>query len=319
MVGKLTPDTELSCSRLPAVMGYSPYRTPNDELAVSIDAMEGKSRTWEGNEATNWGNTLEPIILQTAAQRLGCSLEIPTKPFAAPNGTKLNASLDGIIKPPGRVTVEHDPAKGIYVIGADKIVLDGPGVLESKLTQTAAEDEPAAHRGPLQLQGCMYCAGLQWGAVAVLYRGIELRVFLYEKRLDIVAEIVRAVAEFERRKLAKDWYPPVSIADAARVYAKAEDDVPPVDLPDDAADLIMDLLTAKEVMKAAEQTIEATTSALMAMLGNALEGRVTVDDTTYRVRWPMRTYKPQPAKTTPAKEGYTIRMKTLDIKIADAA
>lgn len=41
MVGKVTPDTMLSASRLPAVMGYSKYRSPNDELLATIDALNG--------------------------------------------------------------------------------------------------------------------------------------------------------------------------------------------------------------------------------------------------------------------------------------
>jgi hypothetical protein len=53
----------------------------------------------------------------------------------------------------------------------------------------------------------------------------------------------------------------------------------------------------------------------MEMLGNHTEGLVTDNDgTQYRVRWPIRKYKAQPAKTTPAKEAYQIRLKTLDIK-----
>ena len=33
MVGKLTPDNMLSASRIPALMGLSPYTTPNELLA----------------------------------------------------------------------------------------------------------------------------------------------------------------------------------------------------------------------------------------------------------------------------------------------
>lgn len=324
MVGKLTPDTVMSCSRLPAILGLSPYASPNDELARTIDALEGRSSTWAGTEAAEWGNRLEPVILETMSDRLGLDvLHIPTTPYAAPDGIQLNASLDGVgamAHPNLTLRVTTDPIKGIYVVGATELVLRGPGVLESKLTNSAPEDEPAAHRGPIQLQGCMLCTGYEWGAIGVLYRGTELRVFVYQRNEERIAEIIAAVADFERRKQGPDWYPPVSTADAAKTWSNAEPDAPPVTLPVDAVDLIDDLMVARQTIKAAEEIAEATQAALMEMLGNHVEGIATDrDGTVYRVRWPSRTYKPQPAKQTPAKAGYTVRQKTLDVRVLETA
>ncbi len=64
MVGKLTPNDILSCSRLPAVLGFSKFRTANDELKVSIDALHGKEPEFISNEAMEWGNRLEKDILK---------------------------------------------------------------------------------------------------------------------------------------------------------------------------------------------------------------------------------------------------------------
>jgi len=324
MVGKLTPDTVMSCSRLPAILGLSPYASPNDELARTIDALEGRSSTWAGTEAAEWGNRLEPVILETMVERLGLDvLHVPTTPYAAPDGIQLNASLDGVgsmVNPGLTIRLKTDPDKGIYVVGQNEIVLKGAGVLESKLTNSAPEDVPAPYRGPIQLQGCMLCTGYEWGAIGVLYRGTELRIFVYARDEARIAEIISAVDEFERRKQGPDWYPPVSTADAARTWSNAEPDAPPVNLPTDAVDLIDDLIVARETIKAAEEIAEVTQAALMELLGNHTEGLATDrDGTVYRVRWPSRTYKPQPAKTTPAKAGYTVRQKTLDIKVLEPA
>lgn len=321
MVGKLTPISELSCSRLPSVMGFSPWKTPNDELAETIDALDGKPpRAWNGNEATRWGDRLEPMILTEVASRLGVMLETPDKPFRAPDGLALNASLDGIGHPQQEpFAVVTNPELGIYVIGADRVIIDGPGVLESKLTQNAPEDEPAAYRGPIQLQGCMLCTGMTWGAIGVLYRGIELRVFVYPRLQTVIDQITDAVTQFERRKIERDWYAPVSTADAAKTWATPSESAPPIELPADAVDLIDDILTAKEIIAAAETTLDAAQAALMEMLGNSVEGIATDSDgTRYRVRWPVRKYKAQPAKTSPAKEAYQVRQKTLDIKTVEA-
>lgn len=316
MVGKLTPNTELSCSRLPAVMGYSPWATANDELAITVDAMLGVERQWNGNETTDWGNTLEPIILETAASRLGLELEIPTVPFPAPKGVALNASVDGIVRPTGEVfTLVTDPARGIYVIGADQVTIDGPGILESKLTSSPPEAEPAAYRGPIQIQGCMLCTGCSWGAVAVLYRGIELRIFVYPRNEDLIAEIIKTVADFEFRKRGPEWYPPVNRADAVKVWGRGEDDAPPIPLPDEAGNVVADLLDAKERIERDEAIVEAASTAIMEMMGNHTQAHVTLPDgDAYRIKWPMRRYKAQPEKVTPAKAAYEIRLKSLDIK-----
>lgn len=323
MVGKLTPEDVLSCSRLPAIMGLSPYSTPNDELAKSIDALDGKFKTWDGNEATRFGNLLEPVILAQMMERLRLDTFIaPTTPFSAPNGVALNASLDGVGAPGPQTTIriKTDVDRGIYLIGCDELAITGPGVLESKLTSAPPEDEPAAHRGPIQLQGCMLCSGYEWGAIGVLYRGVELRIFVYRRDDSVISQIVDLCADFERRKTSLDWYSPVSTSDAANVWNKADDSAPPIELIPDTIDLMEDILTAKEIIKAAEETIDQCSAALMEAIGNHLEATATDEDgTKYRVRWPMRNYKAQPEKITPAKEAYQKRAQTLEIKVVEKA
>jgi predicted phage-related endonuclease len=72
MVGKLTPDTIISASRIPVLLGASPYASPNDLLREIVDIVHHDVRPtpWDGNEATRWGDRLEPVILGEAAQRL---------------------------------------------------------------------------------------------------------------------------------------------------------------------------------------------------------------------------------------------------------
>jgi hypothetical protein len=304
-------------------MGLSPYSTPNDELAKTIDALAGKTSTWEGNEATEFGNLLEPIILRTMVQRLRLDTFVePTTPYAAPDGIALNASLDGVGSPgpQTRILIRTDTDRGIYLIGCDELAITGPGVLESKLTANLPEEEPAAHRGPIQLQGCMLCSGYNWGAIGVLYRGVELRIFVYPRDQTMIDKITDLCADFESRKIAQDWYSPISATDAANTWKHGDDTAPPIDLIPESIDLMEDILTAKELIKAAEATIDECSAALMEILGNHVEGIAVDDDgTKYRVRWPMRNYKAQPEKVTPAKEAYQKRSQTLEIKIVDKA
>jgi hypothetical protein len=119
-----------------------------------LAAIEGKPdpKPFNGNEACDWGDTLEGVILTTAADRLGLTdLQLEhdavfhdTLPFAV--------SLDGTADGGLGHNVDTDWSKGI-ICPNGPVWVDGLGVLESKLTSNKPEDAPAPHRGPLQLQG----------------------------------------------------------------------------------------------------------------------------------------------------------------------
>ena len=278
MAGKLTDDREMSASRLPGLMGFSKYSTPNDELQFSINAIDGKERPDIGNEAMAWGNTLEPVILTQAAQRLGLEsfdVEI-TKPYTHPD-IALQCSLDGIGFGNGQ-EITSDPDKGIYVVGQDTIVLDGPGVLEAKLTKTMPEDVPHLARGPIQLQGQMLVTGHKWGAVCVLYQGIELRVFLFARHPETQQAISQAVELFDSKLLKYketgeiDWYPPASSKEMDRIYptAASKEEVP---LPLNISELAQGILENKAAIKAAEASIDEAEKLIKEALGQAEKGR----------------------------------------------
>lgn len=199
MVGKVTSDTMMSCSRLPGIFGVSKYSKPNDELRTSIAAMDGIAREDITNEAMRWGNALEPLILQEAASRLKLQGLQTDWPVAQRHPEwPLQCSLDGMIEGDGR-TLTTDPDAGIFLIGSEEIVLQGPGVLEAKLTRVWPEKAPAIYRGPLQMQGQMAIMGASWGAVCVLYQGVELRIFVFESDLNVQEAIRQKTYEFDAK------------------------------------------------------------------------------------------------------------------------
>jgi predicted phage-related endonuclease len=314
MAGKLTDDREMSASRLPGLMGFSKYSTPNDELQYSINAIDGKERPDIGNEAMAWGNTLEPVILQQAAQRLGIddfNTNI-TEPYKH-RTLAFQCSLDGVGFGFGQ-EVFTDPDKGIFVVGQDSIVLDGPGVLEAKLTKTMPEENPHLARGPIQLQGQMLVTGHKWGAVCVLYQGIELRVFLFAPHDGTQTAIAQSVTEFQqkldtyRETGAIDWYPPASSKELDRIFPSAIKDE--IELPNTVADLAKGIMENKAAIRAAEGSIEEAEKLIKQQLGQAEKGRVG----NIVISWPMRNYKAAAERLVPAKEAYSVRQSTLSIK-----
>lgn len=315
MAGKKTPDDIMSASRLPALLGLSRYATPNDELVYSINAIKGNEREDKSNESMRWGDRLEAMILNEAAERLQLS-ELATEFDAAfyHQTLPLCCSLDGYADGRGQI-IRTDEDAGIYVIGAEQIELAGHGVLEAKLTAVSPEEVPALYRGPVQLQAQMDILQAKWGAVCVLYQGTALRIFLFEPHVQTLATIKSAVLEFQD-KLEKfkangeiDYYPPANSKDADRMFPAAADDKV-VDLPAKAEQLANQILAAAADIKEAEKKRSEAETELKAMLGDASKGLCG----TYEIRWPMRSYKAQPEKIVPAKAAYTIRQSTLAVK-----
>lgn len=314
MAGKLTDDREMSASRLPGLLGFSKYSTPNDELQYSINAIDGKERPDIGNEAMGWGNTLEPVILSEACVRLGIAGDFRIdKPYKH-HEIALQCSLDGIGFGEGQ-EITADPDKGIFVVGQDSIVLDGPGVLEAKLTKTMPEETPHLARGPIQLQGQMLVTGHKWGAVCVLYQGIELRVFLFAPHSVTQNAIVKAVNDFDSkldsyRKTGEiNWYPPIGSKDVDKIFPAAVDKQEK-DLPHEAEQWAGVLLQAKDDIREAEKTIDLAEKKLKEMMGQAEVGRAG----NVVIKWPMRHYKPQPERLVAAKEAYSVRQSSLSVK-----
>lgn len=313
MVGKLTPNDILSCSRLPAVLGFSKYRTANDELKVSIDALHGKEPDFNSNEAMDWGNKLEKTILAESATRLGLeSYDLEHDKAYFHKDIPLACSLDGTAK--GNDTVIYtDIDKGIYVMNQDSIKLSGTGILEAKLTGQDVEDTPAVYRGVIQLQGQMDIMEASWGALCVLYRGTQLRIFLYQYNEDQVNMVRQAAMEFNekiekyKRDSEIDWYPLATSAEATRIFDHAEKEtieIPEIEIQAEK------IITLREAIAEAEEAIDRLQRNIMDQMRDAEichAGR-------YKISWPMRQYKAQPAKTVPAKEGYVIRQSKLSIR-----
>ena len=314
MVSKVTPDDMLSASRLPALMGLSKYRSPNDELQYSIGAMQGEVVRTEGNEAMAWGNELEPVILREAARRLRLIDLVTEHPEAKFHpDVPLCCSLDGTADGGGQI-ITTDPDQGIFVVGQDQIELAGTGVLEAKLTSVSPEDTPALYRGPIQLQAQMDIVQARWGCIAVLYQGTELRLFLFAPHAALVDRIYGLATDFQRRldtwkrSQTIDWYPPMSSKDADRMFPQADEAA--IDLGSEGERLARQIIDAKKTISQAEAEREEAEKALKTMLRTASRGTAG----NIEIKWPMRNYAATPQKIVPPKAAYSVRQSTLSVK-----
>ena len=317
--GKLTPDDQLSASQLAALAGASPWSSPNDVLTTVTNAILGKPREPLVSEAADWGTALEGIVATKAMERLGLTdyqldhskaYQHPARPLAC--------SIYSTAEGEGKV-VHHDPDKGIYVMNdSGQITLDGVGVVEIKTTATEPVESPELYMGPIQLQAQMEILGhLKWGAVAILFRGSKLRIFLFERHLPTIQMIVDMVTEFSKKVETfkdsgeLDWYPPTDNKDAQRTWGnRGDEDAPPIELVGATDNIIDELLDAKAEIKRLEEVIDDCEKSLKERLQEHTVGTTS----RYRVTWPMRHYKATAERVVPAKPASTIRLNTIQIK-----
>jgi predicted phage-related endonuclease len=224
----------------------------------------------------------------------------------------LATSLDGTA-PGNDTTIYTDIDKGIYVMGCDSIKLDGYGILEAKLTAQEVESEPALYRGVIQLQGQMDIMKAKWGALCVLYKGTTLRIFLYPINEDYINMIHNATEDFQER-LDKykanqeiEWYDLQNSFEASRVFDRAEKST--IELPEIE-------IQAEKIIELREKImeLEGAIDRLQINIMEQMRDNEVCNAGRYKISWPMRQYKAQPAKTVPAKEAYVIRQSKLSIK-----
>lgn len=315
MVGKVTPNTMLSASRVPALLGHSKYETPNGVLTSVLNALQDVETPFETNEAMHWGNMLEIPILLEASGRLGLSnvrLDHPKAYFHpdAPIACSLDGNGDG-----NGLVVKDNPDAGVYVVGAESITLDGVGVLEAKLTSSYPEDYPALSRGPLQLQAQMDITGAKWGAVCVLYQGTELRIFLFAPHEETQALIRKKAFELESKIThwsetgEVEWYDPATPKEYDKKWP-GDPNLDSVDLGEWGATLAERIVKAKKQIETLETKITEDETELKELLGNATKAHAE----EFRISWPIRNYAAQPEKVVPAKPAHSMRQSTVTIK-----
>lgn len=315
MVGKLTPNDQLSASEIPVLMGASRFMTVNQLLKQKMDVISGIEPEFKSNESMDWGNRLEPMILNESAVRLGLGNPKTNhdKPYFH-ESLPFACSLDGSVKGNGK-TIMTDLDKGIVCANADEVVMEGEGILEAKLTAHDIESatELPLYRGVLQLQMQMDTYGAKWGAVCVLYKGTTLKVFIYQRDEEVIAKMHEAILDFQRR-LDKyknndevEWYDIEDPREAASIFdepEKTETDL------SHKSDLVKRIVELREMMA----DLEEQEKKLQVDIMNEMRDHAYGIAGDYKVTWTTINYKATPEKVVPAKPARTIRANKLKIR-----
>lgn len=309
--GKLSSDKHASCSGLPALFGESLHETRNEYFQSRLDARAGKNVRSEKGIYAEMGDILENPILQKAVEKLNLiNLEKNITEAVRHKDYPLQGSIDGIAEAPNLIIKPDNDL--IFTEDDEDIHLMGKGILEAKATsmQPETNQKPPLWRGVLQVKGLMAITGYSWAAIATLYRSTNLKLCLYKRDFDFENKLKDTIIDFEKRLANKDYYPPVTLKDTSILYPKVNPELQ-ADLDNEEATALCDQITnCKEQKKILDDVETKAQIRLQELMGNASVG---IND-KYKITWGSKTFRPQPEKTIPAKEGYTIRNKTITVR-----
>jgi len=310
MVGKLSDDSRMSASRIPVLYCWKygeghAYSTPNDELRRSIAAASGDYDRGDIGEPGIVGNLLEPALVSSVSDALGIPEPSMSPGVRTSEDGTFQASLDGLSVCDTPVTVGASELVEIDG-GEESITLSGPIPIECKVTSDFRRDEIPLARGPIQLQAQMMSVGADFGVIVTLYRGIERQIKIYRADPEVQRRISELCADFQQRVESENYYPPVSVDDAAKTHESAQGEI---DLP--AAEGKVERLDS---LRQQQKDLETEINDLQTEIMTEMQEAETARCGGYLVKWPVRHYKAQPEKVTPAKDARDVRLKSLQIK-----
>jgi hypothetical protein len=310
MVGKLSDDRLLSGSRIPVLYLWQygdghPYSTPNDELRKSINAKHGQFDRFDMGEPGIVGNLLEPPLVESACEMLGLpEPELSPPVYTAEDGS-FQCSLDGLTHCPVPTTIFADDVVEIHG-GESSIEISGPIPIECKCTSDFRRDEIPLYRGPVQLQMQMMAVNAKFGILITLHRSIERHIKIYRADPEMQDRIRQICHDFRDRVETENMYKPVNADDASKTYSSAAGDIELAEYDD----RVERLLRLREDEKSIKNEIDALQTEIMQQMQDAETARCG----RYLVKWPMRNYKAQAQRVVPAKDAYSVRLKSLQIK-----
>ena len=294
---------ELGCSELPSIVetndGFTGYTSRNDVLKRHIDARIGghvDNRLGDVNARVRAGNYMEGPIGKMVLDKLNqigkVSTEIPIEADRNPLVPGLGSSPD------------------LYLTVQDSIqfndnfqvshTLTGKGLIEIK--NSTIPGYPTNVR--IQVQGQMLCGNHSWCIVARLISGWDLQLYVEFPNRDVQDKITEAVDDFWNRVETEDYYDPDSSSEASRLI-KGSGNAEPVDFSGNniLPTLISEWKANEKMLKHSKQIKDDLEIHMKSILGSAEVGKCQ----NHEVRHTTVTYKPQPEKLVPAKEGYSTR------------
>ncbi len=246
---RLARANKIGSSDAAAIIGVDPYQSKDDVWLVKT----GQAADFDGNEATERGNLLEPVLIEYAMRRLGW-------------------------KHAGRDRMFEHPS-GLLVANLDACNEDNTEIIEAKSTVLSEEfGEELTDEVPDRVIAqtahqfaCVPTARVCWVPVLLPgYRSFDWRMYRVERNAELVLHVARAGIEFMEKFVIPrikpdDFRPTLEVLRRVRRVPKKIVEIDPA--------LVVRCLAARELLKVDEANKEKADSYLLAAMGDA-EGAI---------------------------------------------
>lgn len=251
-----------------AILGLDPFRSAADVFLEKTGQLEA----WEGNEATDRGRLLEPVLLDWAEGELRCEFRRDVM-VVHPNGL-LCTNFDGLIPVAGAEDVRDDGA--VYQASVEAKTT----VIEEGWGEPGTDDIPdrviaQAHHG----FACVPSLEVCWVPVLLpTFRKFDFRLYRVERNQKLVETVEATCADFMERHVRlgirpDDFRPSIDVL--KRIRRQPNKTVPLAD------EIVDEWIAAKAAERQAESDCEAAQARLLAAMGDAEAGEFGRGAITY--------------------------------------
>jgi len=218
-------------SRIAAILGLNPYSSRADVLREMVREALGAPREFTGNDATRYGQEMEPLVLAAYERHAGTMVHGGQEFVIHPIHHFLAATPDGLVGDDGTVECKA-PYRGTYT----------------------HFDEVPYYVPQMRLQ--MACTGRQWCDLAVLHRDGSLHVSRLEHDPEWLPHVLPTLKAF-----MADFAE--AIADPAQHLTERERD------DDEWHTAVAEYRIAKIALDNAQAALDARKATLIEMAGEA--------------------------------------------------
>lgn len=238
-----------------AIVGVDPYKSAADVFLEKT----GQVTSFEGNEHTERGNLLEPVLLTWAERKLG-------KPLLR---DRMHVDASGLL------CANFDALDGAEASIEAKTATDAAEWGEEGSDEIPERHIVQAHMGFAVLPALRVC----WVPVLLPgYRSLDFRLYRVERNAQLADAIAERCREF-MEKHVRLGIPPDDFRPSLEVLKRIRREPnKTVELPDALVDR---LIVAKAAVKQAEGDCEAAQAAVLTALGDAERGTFSAGSLTY--------------------------------------
>lgn len=282
-------------SDIAAILGISKWATPLDIYLEKISTEEPGEDF--GNQFTEWGNRLEPVLVEKFEESAGVKCATGLDTFIHPERPYMRANIDARLI--GEDAILECKTAGQFA-GKEWSPLGGDNIPEPYLLQCAYYAE---------------VVGVSKVYIAVLIGGNDFRVYHYNRNPALGKLILAKVTDFWENHVLKQIPPdPINQEDAVKLWRTTESDELKL-----ATDEILETLEELRRLRTDKKALEAQLALKQLELYNFMQDAQQINSQSGEplVTWKMQTMNRFDANTFKAEhpEMHALYIKTTQSRV----